>query len=205
MLVPPNLRYSGTLARGVVVVNHLLQRGRRLGLDVFERCGTTCLWISSAWPRPMSAAWARFVIRMLMEAEAEYRFFFNPDPIHEPRPRRVRGDDDRHAVVGLATTEMVTVIRNEHNGYVDTRIDRLIDVMHALIDDPALAREWGRNARRDALARFGIPRFVQDWNRAFDDVVRAGEGELVLTPRASAYVQPATSSIDLLEALIETS
>jgi len=42
-----------------------------------------------------------------------------------------------------------------------------------VIDDPLLAREWGQNARRDALERFAIPRFVQDWNRALDDVVRA--------------------------------
>jgi len=34
-------------------------------------------------------------------------------------------------IVGLATTELVSVIRNGHNGYVDTRIERLIDVMHA--------------------------------------------------------------------------
>lgn len=35
--VPPGARYGGGLQKGLVVVNHLRQRGRRLGADVFER------------------------------------------------------------------------------------------------------------------------------------------------------------------------
>src|SRR5689334_7830102 len=37
VLVPPNVEYDGHLERGIVVVNNLSKRGRRLGLDVFER------------------------------------------------------------------------------------------------------------------------------------------------------------------------
>ena len=36
VLVPDGVRYTGDLERGIVVVNHLLERGRRLGADVFE-------------------------------------------------------------------------------------------------------------------------------------------------------------------------
>src|SRR5262249_33835400 len=35
-VVPDGVRYTGELGRGVVVVNHLARRGRRLGRDVFE-------------------------------------------------------------------------------------------------------------------------------------------------------------------------
>ena len=34
---PDDVRYTGELDRGIVVVNHLKRRGRRLGADVFER------------------------------------------------------------------------------------------------------------------------------------------------------------------------
>jgi hypothetical protein len=37
VLVPDGVRYTGELPRGLVAVNHLRRRGRRLGTDVFER------------------------------------------------------------------------------------------------------------------------------------------------------------------------
>src|SRR5262245_5705010 len=37
VFVPEGARYTGELPRGLVVVNHLRRRGRRLGVDVFER------------------------------------------------------------------------------------------------------------------------------------------------------------------------
>src|SRR5438105_286569 len=35
--LPAGIQYSGEIPRGLVVVNHLRQRGRRLGVDIFER------------------------------------------------------------------------------------------------------------------------------------------------------------------------
>src|SRR5581483_11484118 len=35
--VPPGARYHGSLPRGIVVINHLARRGRRLGADVYEQ------------------------------------------------------------------------------------------------------------------------------------------------------------------------
>ena len=37
VFVPEDARYTGEFERGIVVVNHLRRRGRRLGADVFER------------------------------------------------------------------------------------------------------------------------------------------------------------------------
>jgi len=73
-------------------------------------------------------------------------------------------------VVGLATTELVTVIRNGVNGYVDTRVEGLVDVMRALLEDPRMAASWGKAAAREARERFGIERFVHDWQGAFREV-----------------------------------
>src|SRR5215211_2092775 len=39
--VPDDVRYSGELERGIVVVNNLRKRGRRLGRDVYERARET--------------------------------------------------------------------------------------------------------------------------------------------------------------------
>jgi len=70
-------------------------------------------------------------------------------------------------VVGLATTELVTVIDSGRNGFIDTRLERLSAAMRQLIKEPGLAREWGEAGRLTAMKRFSIDRFVEDWNRAF--------------------------------------
>jgi glycosyltransferase involved in cell wall biosynthesis len=73
-------------------------------------------------------------------------------------------------VVALATTEMATVIENGKSGYVDTDVDALIEKMQELLRYPALAHQLGEQGRRRALARFGIRRFVDDWNAVLADV-----------------------------------
>jgi glycosyltransferase involved in cell wall biosynthesis len=75
-------------------------------------------------------------------------------------------------IVGVAATELVTVIRNGANGFVDTRIDNLVNAMRCLLDDPAEARRLGAAARRDAQERFNIHRFSSDWDDTFRTVTQ---------------------------------
>jgi glycosyltransferase involved in cell wall biosynthesis len=60
-------------------------------------------------------------------------------------------------------------------GLVSADMRRLADAGQRLCDDPDLAREQGLTARRAALSRFGLQRFVQDWDRllaqCFEEVV----------------------------------
>ena len=84
-------------------------------------------------------------------------------------------------IVGLATTEMATVIENGKSGYVHTDVDELIEAMHELLAHPEEARRLGAGARAVALERFNIQRFVRDWLHAFAWVTgqrqpRAGVG-----------------------------
>ena len=51
------------------------------------------------------------------------------------------------------------------NGYVDTKGERLIDCMRQLLDEPQLAQAWGAAARETALRRFGIDRYLHDWEQ----------------------------------------
>src|SRR5947209_8638289 len=37
VMVPESARYTGEIERGIVIVNHLKRRGRRLGADIFAR------------------------------------------------------------------------------------------------------------------------------------------------------------------------
>jgi glycosyltransferase involved in cell wall biosynthesis len=73
-------------------------------------------------------------------------------------------------VVALATTEIVTVIKDGVNGFIDTDAERLTERMKLLLCDRDLSKRMGEQARSTALERFGIERFVADWNRAFLEV-----------------------------------
>jgi hypothetical protein len=49
-------------------------------------------------------------------------------------------------------------------GAVSTRIDVLTAAVRRLIDDPAEAVARGRAARAAALERYGLKRFLADWD-----------------------------------------
>jgi hypothetical protein len=55
--------------------------------------------------------------------------------------------------------------------------------MRGLLSDPAEAARLGEGARRTALERFNIGRFVEDWNRVFAEVTNTQPAPLP-RPRA---------------------
>jgi glycosyltransferase involved in cell wall biosynthesis len=169
--LPVPARYSGDLARGIVVVNHLARRGRRLGADVFDTLRRQ-VPLDLVGMGAEDAGGIGEVGNLHLPAFcARYRFFFNPIRYTSLGLAVVEAMTIGMPIVGLATTEMSTVIDSGHNGYVDTRLDALADAMHTLLHDPALARRWGDGARDTARQRFGIERFVADWLDAFDAVM----------------------------------
>ncbi len=99
--------------------------------------------------------------------EARYRFFFNPIRYTSLGLAVCEAMMVGLPIVGLATTEMATAVENGVSGYVDTNVDRLVEAMHLLLKDPAEARRLGEGARRRALERFNIQRFVHDWDDTF--------------------------------------
>ncbi len=169
--LPVPARYSGELARGIVVVNHLRKRGRRLGADVFDTLRQQVPLDLVGMGAQDAGGIGEVGNLDLPGFCARYRFFFNPIRYTSLGLAVVEAMTIGMPIVGLATTEMSTVIHSGHNGYVDTRPDALADAMHTLLHDPALARRWGDAARDTARARFGIERFVADWLDAFDTVM----------------------------------
>ncbi len=167
VVVPEGVRYTGELERGVVVVNGLRRRGRRLGADVFERARQLVpldlvgmfadeLGGVGEVPPPDLAAFV-----------ARYRFFFHPIRYTSLGLAACEAMMLGMPVVALATTEMSTVIENGRSGWIDTNVGRLVDRMRELLAQPAEARRLGEGARRTALERFSIERFVSDWDAAF--------------------------------------
>jgi len=167
VLLPPGTQYTGELARGLVVVNGLQQRGRRLGADVFARA-RDAVPLDLVGMRSEEFGGLGDVPHDALPAfSARHRFFFNPIRYTSLGLAVCEAMLLGMPVIGLATTEMVTVIENGVSGYVDTDVNALIAHMQRLLTDPAEARQLSIGARQAAEARFGIGRFIADWQAAF--------------------------------------
>lgn len=166
----PEVRYDGSLERGIAVVNHLAKRGRRLGADVFERARRTVPLDLVGMDSQRCGGLGEIPNLELPLFLSHYRFYFHPIRWTSLGLSAIEAMMVGLPVVGLATTELATVVHNGRSGYVDTRLERLTEFMQRLLKDRALAAALGAQAKRDALERFGIERFIADWMRVFRQV-----------------------------------
>ncbi|GGT93820.1 hypothetical protein GCM10010244_18900 [Streptomyces coeruleorubidus] len=74
-------------------------------------------------------------------------------------------------VVALATTEVTEAVP-PGAGVVSNRIDELTRAVRDFVADPLHARMVGEGARAAALARYGLSRFLDDWERLLKEVAR---------------------------------
>jgi hypothetical protein len=167
--VPPDVRYTGELERGLVIVNDLATRGRRLGLDVFERVRELVPLDLVGMRSEALGGLGEISPPELPAFAARYRFLFNPirwtslglavcEAMHVGLP-----------VIGLATTEMPRAVVNGISGYVDTDLDTLVGRMRRLLEQPEEARRLSEGARRLGRERHGIDRFARGWTELFEE------------------------------------
>jgi hypothetical protein len=168
--IPDGVRYTGELERGIVVVNHLRKRGRRLGSDVFSRVRDEIPLDLVGMDAESMAGLGEVFPPHLPEFISHYRFFFNPIRYTSLGLAVCEAMTVGMPIVGLATTEMVTAVQTGVTGFVETDVEALIVHMRRLLEDPQEARRLGENGGRAAQTRFSIERFARDWNQAFEDV-----------------------------------
>lgn len=166
-VLAPDVDYSGEIERGLVVINHLARRGRRLGGDVFLRARDAVPLDLVGMGAQELGGIGEITHARLPPFSARYRFFFNPIRYTSLGLAVIEAMMIGMPVVALATTEMATVITNGVSGYIDTREAVLIAHMRELLADRAHARALGQGARRYARERFHIERFAADWDAAF--------------------------------------
>jgi glycosyltransferase involved in cell wall biosynthesis len=162
-VMPSDGGYTGELERGVSLVNDMPRRRSVVGADIFERArgevpldlfGFNSVEAGGLGDLPQAEVHRR------MRA---YRFYFNPIRYTSLPLSVLEAMELGLPVVALATTELVTVIEDGANGFIDTDVGRLISCMRRLLDDP------GEAGRRTVRGRFGLGRFVADWEAAFEE------------------------------------
>jgi glycosyltransferase involved in cell wall biosynthesis len=75
-------------------------------------------------------------------------------------------------VAGLATTEAAEVVPAD-DAALTNDVDRLVAQVRALLADPTAAAAMGLRARAFALDRFGLDRFLADWETLLASEVEA--------------------------------
>lgn len=172
-VIAPPAEYTGELERGLVVVNNIASRGRRLGGDLLHEARKRVPLDLVGMGAGEAGGLGEVLHRDLPAFAARYRFLFNPIRYTSMGLAVIEAMMVGLPVVAMATTEMTTVIRDGHNGFIDTDLGRLIQLMQLLLKDRELAAHLGENARRTAMERFNIERFVRDWNDVLTEVTGA--------------------------------
>lgn len=167
----PEIPYSGELEKGIVVINNLPSRGRLLGLDIF-------LEVRKHVPLDLvgmgtgELGLGEVLHPQLPEFISQYRFFFNPIRYTSHGLAVCEAMMLGIPVVGLATTEMPSVIQSGINGFIHTNPERLIENMLELLRDKSIAERTGANGRKTAIEHYNIQRFTNDWEKAFHQVIQ---------------------------------
>jgi glycosyltransferase involved in cell wall biosynthesis len=165
-VVDPGHRYTGELARGAVVVNEPGRRGRAVGADLLPQLGSALpldvFGMGTACHLPQAR---------LHDEMARRRVYVHPHRWTSLGLSLIEAMLLGMPVVALATTEVPEAVPPEA-GVVSSRVDRLADGLRRLAGDPAEARRRGEAARRHARSRYGLERFLADWDRLLEDVAR---------------------------------
>jgi hypothetical protein len=182
-IVDPGHRYTGELPRAGVVVNEPGRRARVTGTDLLERFAHAApidLFGIAAGGAGAAVTAIEDLPQARLHAElARRRVYLHPirwtslglsllEAMHLGMP-----------VVALATTEVAEAVPRDA-GVVSTNVDVLLEALREYVEDPARAKHDGATARAAARGRYGLERFLADWDRTLADVA-AGAGRTAVT------------------------
>jgi hypothetical protein len=170
-IVDPGHRYTGELARVAVVINEASRRGRVTGTDLLGRFAREAPLDLFGIDAGRLGGIEDLPQRELHGAMAQRRVYVHPIRWTSLGLSLLEAMQLGMPVVALATTEAHEAVPAQA-GAVSTRLDVLAAAMRRLIDDPDEARERGAAARAAALDRYGIDRFLADWDEALEEVAR---------------------------------
>jgi glycosyltransferase involved in cell wall biosynthesis len=178
-VVDPGHRYTGELRRVVVAINEPRRRGRVTGTDLLES-------LSRVAPIDLYGMGAADYAAHGGAADVTPHDDVPPHRMHDEMARRrvylhpmrwtslglslIEAMQLGLPVVALATTEAPDAVPPEA-GVVTNRPDALQRAIQRFIEDPAEAFACGTAARAVALERYGLRRFLHDWDALLEEVV----------------------------------
>ncbi len=168
-IIDPGYRYTGELPRSAVVINEARRRARVTGTDLLERLGEVVPIDVFGMGAGAIGGSEDMPQERLHDEMARRRVYLHPIRWTSLGLSLIEAMHLGMPVVALATTEVPEAVPPAA-GLVSTRVDALVDATRAFVAEPARAREVGRAARRAALDRYGLDRFLTGWDELLEQV-----------------------------------
>jgi glycosyltransferase involved in cell wall biosynthesis len=185
-IIDPGARYTGEIAAAAAVINEPGRRGRIVGADLLSR-------FADVGPIDVFGMQAQEFARTQNQLPAGGRRFggyqdlLTQHDMHCQLARRrvylhptrwtslglslIEAMQLAMPVIALATTEAVEAVPPTA-GAISTDMDRLVSAFRLLRHEPEAARAAGAAAREAALRRYGLKRFLGDWDRLLTRTVQ---------------------------------
>lgn len=169
-IVDPGYRYSGELPRAAMVVNEPVRRGRVVGTDLLprfrERVPVDLFGMKS---EPLGGS--DLTQAELHDAMARRRAYLHLVRWTSLGLSLIEAMHLGMPVVALATTEVPYAVPPAA-GTVSNRLEVLDAALQRYMREPETAVEAGRQGRQAALERYGLKRFLRDWDDLLERVAR---------------------------------
>jgi hypothetical protein len=171
-VVDPGHLYTGELEAAAVVVNEPIRRGRMVGTDLlpaFTAVGPVEVFGMSDGPLPGVRQIGDVRQEDMHRELARRRLYLHPMRWTSLGLSLVEAMHLGLPVVAVAGTEVPQAVPPSA-GVVSTDVRELADAMRRFLADPEAAAMAGKAARTHALERFGLGRFLADWDRTIEEV-----------------------------------
>ena len=174
-VVDPGYRYRGNVSRAAAVINEPIRRRRVVGLDLLYRLAkTTAIDVygigTDVLPRRRRlVGHGDLVHEQLLNRLAEHRAYVHPYRWTSLGLALIEAMLLGLPVAVVGLLEAALVVPNAA-GVVTNRPDVLATELAHLLADEDEAVQRGRVARQVALDRFGIGRFVDDWQHLLKEI-----------------------------------
>jgi glycosyltransferase involved in cell wall biosynthesis len=168
-VVDPGYRYTGELPRAVVVINEARRRGRVTGTDLLPRLNGVVPIDLFGMDAGALGGVENPPQHLLHDEMARRRVYLHPIRWTSLGLSLIEAMHLGMPVVALATTEAPEAVPPAA-GTVSTDVRLLAEEVRRLVADPGLACERGVAARAAALDRYGLERFLADWDDLLEEV-----------------------------------
>jgi len=178
-IIDPGHRYTGELPAGAVVVNEPGRRGRTVGADLVPRFAE----VGSVEVFGMQSG--RYVSELALDNVVAHDDLDTQDEMHTALGRRrvylhpmrwtslglslIEAMQLGMPVIAVAATEVYEAVPADA-GVISTDVGRLTKAFRTYLHEPDAAAAAGRVGRSAALERYGLQRFLADWETLLSKV-----------------------------------
>lgn len=174
-LLDPGERYTGELPATAVVINEAGRRGRMVGADLLPGFAAVApidlFGMGDAGFGPDVRLLGDVPQERMHSELARRRLYLHTTRWTSLGLALVEAMQLGMPVVGVASTEAVDAVPREA-GVLSTDVRTLHDAVRRYMAEPEAARLAGKAARDYALVRYGLDRFLAEWDRELLQAVR---------------------------------